>query len=114
MLQGFDEVLAALPASANMGNLLLELGEVMSAALGVLVSRGSRAEQVCLHVGVRAGVSVLVEVRACVHACVCLYVDVPASGGGGGCICVSVCAWLALSVHECEPYSTSVKLAGMC
>jgi hypothetical protein len=37
-LQGFDEVLSALPPGSNMGNLLLELGQGMSAALGVLVS----------------------------------------------------------------------------
>lgn len=38
LLQGFDEVLSALPPGSNMGNLLLELGQGMSAALGVLVS----------------------------------------------------------------------------
>jgi hypothetical protein len=38
LLQGFDEVLSALPPGSNMGNLLLELGQGISAALGVLVS----------------------------------------------------------------------------
>lgn len=36
-MQGFDEVLSALPATANMSNLLEELGQLTSAALGVLV-----------------------------------------------------------------------------
>jgi hypothetical protein len=44
LLQGFDEVLSALPPGSNMGNLLLELGQGMSAALGVLVSTPAAAD----------------------------------------------------------------------
>lgn len=35
--QGFDDVLAALPGGANTTNLLPQLGEAISGALGVLV-----------------------------------------------------------------------------